>query len=307
MECEDIIRRVRLHAVTRIKSAETLRGCRISLPLLEPSGDVIAVTVSQGSRPGVYYVSDGGRLNGLLFESSSTKPSAADRNLVDTIAKRATLKFDDERRVYYATAKASTLGYWAFEVGRTIATVASVVPPLRRRRGGRKLSTYIISQLERELNQEGLRSLMRGPRRIRGITETEQRVDLSYRARREPLGDQTSIGDIFVIAADLKTRDPVKPARDAVITAHDLSALDDEPIIRIVHGVVDSEGHSSRTEQARRLIESVASASGIEQYSWNNETHKIKFVTIIRNELAQVSASLRSEERIPRQVSSDGV
>ena len=285
MECEDIVQRMRIHTVTRIQSAETPSGCRIRLPLLEPSGDEIGVIVSQGPQPGVYYVSDGGRLNGLLFESSPTKPSAADRELVRSIAKRATLEFDDEKRVYYATAEAKTLGYWAFEVGRTIATVASVIPPPRRRRSGRRLSTYVIGQLERELNNQGLRNRMRGPRRIRGITEIERRVDLSYRTVREPFGGQGS-GDVFVIATDLKTMDPVRPARDAIIAAHDLKALEDKPIVRIVHGVVDgSDGDNQRTEQARRLIESAVSES-IEQYSWDNSTDKNNFVTAIRRDLA---------------------
>ena len=291
MECQDILEKVRIHAVTRIESVETPQGCRISLPLLEPSGDVVSVTVNQGSRPGVYYVTDGGRLNGLLFESSATKPSASDKSLVKAIAERASLQFDDERRVYFATAEAKTLGYWAFEVGRMITTVASIVPAPRRRRGGRRLSKYVISQLEKELTQQGLRDRLRGPRRIRGITETERRVDLSYRAMREPLGDRSSFVDIFVIAADLKVQDPVQPARSAIIAAHDLNALDDEPIVRIVHGVVKNGlANIDRTDQARRLIESVASVSRIEQYSWDNIDEKASFVTRIRKELAYSEA-----------------
>ena len=291
MECQDILEKVRIHAVTRIESVETPQGCSISLPLLEPSGDVVSVTVNEGSRPGVYYVTDGGRLNGLLFESSATKPSASDKSLVKAMAERASLQFDDERRVYFATAEAKTLGYWAFEVGRTIATVASIVPAPRRRRGGRRLSKYVISQLEKELTQQGLRDRLRGPRRIRGITETERRVDLSYRAMREPLGDRSSFVDIFVIAADLKVQDPVQPARSAIIAAHDLNALDDEPIVRIVHGVVKNGlANIDRTDQARRLIESVASVSRIEQYSWDNIDEKASFVTRIRKELAYSEA-----------------
>ena len=269
------------------KAPRRVAGAGISLPLLEPSGDVIAVTVSQDPRSGVYYVTDGGRLNGLLFGSSPNKPSAADQNLLHAMADRATLKFDDDKRVYYATADARTLGYWAFEVGRTIAAIASVIPPSRRSRGGRRLSTYVIRQLERELSEQGLRNLMRGPRRIRGVTEVERRVDLSYRVKRESLGDQGSFGDIFVIAADLKTRNLVKSAQDAVIAAHDLSALDGGPIVRIVHGIVkDSEIDDERAEQVRRFIESAASTSAIQQYSWDNSTEKSKFVSIIRNELA---------------------
>ena len=176
MECELIVEEIREHAIGRIQRAEALHGCRISLPLLEPSGDVITVTVMKGRGSGVYRVTDGGRLNGLLFESSAGNPSATDRQLVADIAKRATLEFDDNRRVYYATADSRTLGYWAFEVGRTIATVASMVPRLRRRRAGRKLSKHVIGQLEKELIKQGLRSLIRGPLNIRGVTNAERRV-----------------------------------------------------------------------------------------------------------------------------------
>ncbi len=290
MNCEEIVQRVRTHAVARVQSQELPLGCRVSLPLLEPSGDVISVTVRLCLDSGGFCVTDGGRLNGLLFESTPARPSAADRHLVKAIAERATLQFDDKSRVYYAKAEAKTLGYWAFEVGRTIATVASMLPPPRRRRVGRRLSTYVISRLEKELSDQGLRNLMRGPRRIRGITETERRVDLSYRARREYLGDQLRGGDVFVIAADLRLVDPVRPARDAVMAAHDLSALEEKPIVRIVHGVVkDDDVDHGRTERARRLIESVASAPGIEQYSWDRKTDVVNFVTTIRNELAHSS------------------
>ncbi len=293
MKCEDIVQRMRTHAVARVQGEEVPRGCRVSLPLLEPSGDVVSVTVRQCSDSDAYYVTDGGRLNGLLFESTPARPSAADRHLVKAIAERASLQFDDETRVYYARAESNTLGYWAFEVGRTIATLASMLPPPRRRRVGRRLSTYIISRLEKELSDEGLRSLMRGPRRIPGITETQRRVDLSYQARREPLGDRKLVGDVFVIAADLRLKDPVRPAREAAMAAHDLSAIDDEPIVRIVHGVVnDDDVDNDRTERARRLIKSVASAPRIEQYSWDSKADKANFLTKIRNELSVSSVHL---------------
>ena len=170
--------------------------------------------------------------------------------------------------------------------------MASIVPAPRRRRGGRRLSKYVISQLEKELTQQGLRARLRGPRRIRGVTETEQRVDLSYRKMIKPLEDRDSFVDVFVIATDLKQKEPVLSAKSAVIAAHDLSALAENPIVRIVHGVVrNGEVDIDRTEQARRLIESVASASGIEQYSWDNSDQKAKFVSTIRDELAYNNAS----------------
>ena len=296
MECERIIEKVQVHAFSRIQSAETAHDCRISLPLLEPNGDSITVAVERGPRSGTYRVTDGGRLNGLLFESSPTTPSLADRRLVADIAKRATLEFDTDKRVFYAVAESRTLGYWAFEVGRTIATVASVVPQKRRRRVGRRLSKYVISQLEKELIKQGLRNLIRGPRNIRGITNTERRVDLSYRTRREPLGDPDNVADVFVIAADIGATGSAKAAQDTAIAAHDLSALDDEPITRIVHGVVhEAESANERAEPARRLIESVAFAPRIEQYSWDDDDRKKVFVEKTRDELGRMdraSASL---------------
>ena len=290
MDCESILEKIRIHAATRTQVVETPRGCRISTPLLDSSGDVITVNVDRCSEPGAYHVTDGGRLNGLLFESSPAGPSAVDRRMVASIAERASLKFDDDHRVFYAVADDRTLGYWTFEVARTVATVASITPQRRRSRAGRKLSTYVIGQLEKELLSQGLLENIRGPRRIRGVTEIERRVDLSYRARREPLGDQERFGDIFVIAADLGATDPVRPARDTVIAAHDLSALDDGPVVRIVHGTVAGAGGygetTERAEHARRLIESVASVSGIEEYSWDDNASRAAFVQITKRELA---------------------
>ena len=171
---------------------------RVRFPLLEPSGDEIGVIVSQGPQPGVYVCElRWAPTTGFGLKPNPTKPSAADRELVRCLAKRVTLELDPEKPVYYATAEAKTLGYWAFEVGRTIATVASVIPPGRRRRSGRRLSTSVIGQLERELNNQGLRNRMRGPRRIRGITEFARRVDLSYRTERVPFRGQGS-GDVYV-------------------------------------------------------------------------------------------------------------
>ena len=296
MECERITEKVQAHAFLRMQSVETAHDCRISLPLLEPNGDSITVAVERDPRSGTYRVTDGGRLNGLLFESSPATPSPTDRRLVADIAKRATLEFDTDKRVFYVVTESRMLGYWAFEVGRTIATVASVVPQKRRRRAGRRLSKYVISQLEKELIKQGLRNLIRGPRNIRGVTNTERRVDLSYRTRREPLGDPDNVTDVFVIAADIGATGPAKAAQDAAIAAHDLSALDDEPITRIVHGVVhEAESANGRAEQARRLIESVASAPRIEQYSWDDNDHKKVFVEKTRDELGRrdrASASL---------------
>ena len=103
------------------------------------------------------------------------------------------------------------------------------------------------------------------------------------------MGDPDEVGDIFVIAADISVADPVKSARNTVFVAHDLSALEDEPITRIVHGVVrEAEAVNGRTEQARRLIESVASASRIEQYSWDNSKDREAFVSVTRTELARM-------------------
>ena len=284
MQCERIVEKVRIHAISRIQGDETSRGCRISLPLLEPSGDVISVTVDQAQQPGSYYVTDGGRLNGLLFESGPNGPALADRHAVHAMARRAALAFDDQNRVFYAIASDETLGYWLFEVGRTISSAASMIPRGRRRRPGRKLSTQIISQLQRELIDRGLMTLITGPRNIPGITKVPRRVDLTYKVG-QGTGEAYSV---FVIAADLKVANPLRPAQNSVITAHDLHALEDQPTIRIVHGIVDGiedSYDSGRAEDARRLIESAASVSRIEQYSWDDAGGKSDFFARTRSEL----------------------
>ena len=300
MECENILEKVRLHAVVRTQSVGTPRGCRISLPLLEPSGDVISVTVVQdGGSSGTYHVTDGGRLSGLLFESGPVGGSAADQRLVRSIADRATLSFDREHGVYYAPADDQSLGYWAFEVGRTIALAASMIPQQRRHRTGARLSTYVLRQLEQELREQGLRNLVRGSHIERGVMDIEHRVDLSYRTSREPLESRSPARDVLVIATDLGTADPKKPTR-AVAAAQDLRARDGEPIVRIVHGIV-AEAEAKQTEPARRLIEAVASIAGIEQFSWDDATSKERFVAVTRDELSRGAPLEESISPLARQ------
>ena len=284
MECENILEKVRLHAVVRTQSVETPRGCRISLPLLEPSGDVISITVARdGGSPGSYRVTDGGRLMGLLFESGPDGGSTADQRLVRFIADRATLSFDREQGVYYTQANDQSLGYWAFEVGRTIALVASMLPQQRQHRTGGKLSKYVLQQLNQELRKQGLRNRVQGAHMERGVMDIAHHVDLSYRTRREPLESMSPARDVLVIATDLGTADTKKPTR-AVAAAQDLRARDGDPIVRIVHGMA-AEAEARPTQLARRLIETVASIGGIEQYSWDDAMSKERFVAVTRDEL----------------------
>ena len=286
MMCESIIEKIRIHAVARIQAIQTTGGCKVMLPIQEPSGDIISVVVERDDGGSRYRVTDGGRINGLLFASGPAGSSAVDRHEVRAVAERASLTFDDDRRNFYVHADDQTLAYWVFEVGRSIATVAGMIPRGRRRTRSRRLSTQVIAQLNKELLNQGLRDRVIGPRRVQGVTMAQRRVDLTYRA-----GAGTGHPrDVFVIAADLGQVNPLRPAQRSIIAAHDLQALEDRPMVRIVHGLVDPSREPdglSRAESARRLIvESAAAVPGIEQYPWDDVQGKSAFVEVIRGELA---------------------
>ena len=290
MDCEWIVNQVQRYAANRTKGGESYRGCRIDLPLLEPNGDVITIVVEPDPEyPDRYYVTDGGRLNGLLFESSPADPTSADRRLVESLKARATLDSDGNTGAVYAVATAETLGYWAFEIGRVVASAAAVVPQRRRKRAGRRLSTYVIRRLEEELLDQGLRSLVTGPRQIKGVMDIRRRVDLSYQTSGLALGGHFGGAyDVFVIAADLGTEKALTRATQTVIAATDLSGLDYEPTVRIVHGAVRADEWEEPTDHARRFIERAATAPKIEQFSWDDPDHKAAFMETTRGELASV-------------------
>ena len=295
MDCEWIVDTVQRYAAGRTTGSEASRGCRISLPLLEPNGDVITImVVLDPEHSDRYYVTDGGRLNGLLFESSPADPTSADRRLVESLRTRASLDFDANSGAAYAIVKAETLGYWAFEIGRVIASAAAVIPQRRRKRGGRRLSTHVIRRLEKELLDQGLRSFVTGPRQIKGVMDIRRRVDLSYQTSGLALGGHASRAyDVFVLAADLETENALTRATQTVVVATDLSGLEYEPTVRIVHGAVSAnefEAERSRepTDQARRFIEHAATAPKIEQYSWDDPERKAAFMETTRGELASV-------------------
>ena len=290
MECEHIVEQVRSYVSSCVEGRPAQSGgCRLSVPLLEPNGDVIYVTLHEES-DGSYHVTDGGRLNGILFESTLTTPSRRDQEMVDAIAKRSDLKFDHDRHVFYAVASEDSLGYWIFEMGRTIATVATMVPQPERRRAGHKLSRQVLGQLSREFHAQGLLGpgQVSGRRRVTGVTTTERWVDFSYRRRRSIL-DEPLMEDVFVIAADLRVATPLKRAQDAVVVAHDLSGREDKPTVRVVHGMVDDsplDGSMKQIENARRLIESVATSDRIEEYSWDDADSRAALVAATRADLA---------------------
>ena len=291
-ECERLVEQVRAYTSSYIEGKDTPGGCRISLPLLEPSGDVVYVTV-RGGPGGFYRVTDGGRLQGILFESNLSTPQHRDRESLASLARRFDLEFDHDRRVFFADFDGDSLGYGVFEVGRTIATMASALPSPARKRGGPKLSSHVISQISHEFNARGLLGFgqVSEHRRVLGVTSTERRVDFSYRRKKPLLGEpESDLENVFVIAADLRNT-PVKQAQNAVVVAHDLSGRDDKPMVRVVHGLVESESEPEDrfmqdVTSARRLIESVATSDRIEEYSWDDAKRREELVAVTMAELA---------------------
>ena len=120
-----------LHAIheetkRRISYTDTRVGCRIELPLLEPSGDSIGVLVRQSSSG--YTVHDGGHIGGLLFQSTPDGPSRSDVKTVKAIIQSSGLAEDHDSGIVYVETDFDSIPYWAYEIGRVVSVVASIVP-----------------------------------------------------------------------------------------------------------------------------------------------------------------------------------
>jgi hypothetical protein len=100
--------------------------CRVTLPLLEPSGDVICVYVTESD--GHTVIHDGGHISGLLFESRRNGPTKQDRELVQGLLSDSGLKKDPETGLVNVETTEDGLRYWLMELGRVIALIPALIP-----------------------------------------------------------------------------------------------------------------------------------------------------------------------------------
>ena len=283
------------HISERLSVDKKDSGWRIELPLLEIGGDAVSIYVRELDANTVE-ISDGGHISGMFFEAGLAGGLASDGRGIGRVATDAGLAVDSSRGVVYVQTNIDTVGYWTLELGRTIVVASALVPTMRpRTRAARRLGPRVASALIRRLVDEGLRSAIHFSKKVTGVTQRERVVDVTYTVPKTPLEDETTV---HVLAVDLDVRDPVAKANRSLEIAADLSAIDDRPVIRVVHGAGESNG---RAEPATKLLHALSERQLFEGYSWDDTNDQTRFIEKVEQELGPlvtgISQPLRGKRR----------
>jgi len=284
MNNDQLLLTIREQLIRRTVVSREAAVCKVGLPLLEPSGDVINVYVEQ--RASRLIVHDGGHIHGLLFEAGLGGASSADKRAISSLATDTGLEIDNDSGLVLAYAEEHTLVYWIMEIARTIGVSATLIPTATpRRRGRRRLGPRIARQVVTRLIEEGLMGVIHPGKSVRGITEQERYVDLTYTIPKNPLRLQPDTTGL-ILTLDLDVADPIAKAHRGLGAATDLAgaAIEGHDIdVRIVHSVGSSNG---RAERATKLIKVAAAKHLLRDYSWDDADDQEQFLTTVGQEVA---------------------
>ena len=263
--------------------------CKVTLPLLEPSGDVISVYVANGEQEII--VHDGGHIAGLLFESRPKGPTKQDQEVVDGLLSDSGLRKDSGTGLVNIETNEDGLRYWLMELGRVIALVPALIPtpPVQRRSNGtRRRMGRTARELTCRLHQEGYIHAITPQRTVQGITNRSHWVDLSYTA--SDIGFEGSKGIspriVYILAVDLDVARPVDKAGRSIIAANDLVCSTTEEYqvdVRMVYGFGKADGVQ---EPAAKLLSATGEKSSFSSYSWDDKEEQSEFLTRVGQELA---------------------
>ncbi len=263
--------------------------CQVTLPLLEPSGDVISVYVAESD--GHIVIHDGGHISGLLFESRRNGPTRQDREAVQRLLSDSALKKDLETGLVNVETTEEGLRYWLMELGRVIALVPVLIPtssPTPRRANAARKVGRTARELTNRLVQEGFSHAIVPQHTVRGLTNRSHWVDLSYTATHPPFeGSKEDSGKIvYILAVDLDVTKPLDKADKTIAVANDLAwSVDNgsEIAIRMVYGFGREDWVQ---EPAAKLLAAAGEKSSYSSYSWDDTEGQSEFLTRVGQDLA---------------------
>ncbi len=285
MECQELRDLILSDTEMRITHSDTRVGCRIELPILEPSGDSIGVIVAKSSSG--YLVHDGGHINGLLFQSAPGAAAKSDLRTVGSLIESAGLMQNRDTGIVCVQTIRESIPYWVYELGRTIAVVASTVPSRRPRpRLPRRLGARVQKAVTTRLASDGVIDVIRQSLNVRGVSQQTHRVDFSYTLPRSPISPEQTF---FVLAVDFDIKDPMNRARRSLVTATDLGTIDPSPKVRVVYSTGSENG---RTGPAVSLLRAAGDKSGLfENYSWDDRDERSAFFEKVELEVSPLLSS----------------
>ena len=263
---------------------------QVILPLWEPSGDVVAVYVSNSS-DGHLVIDDGGHISGLLFGAGPSGPTKQDRNLLKRLLLDSGMAQDPDTGMVSIETAEEDLRYWLIEFGRVIALVPALIPktpPRGSNTGSIRVRGRTAHEVRNRLIHAGFSNAIHPPRKVRGVSERMHTVDLSYAARHSPieLGVAGLKKTVHVMAVDLDVANPLQKADKSIAVANDLlwcTGEDNEIAIKMVYGFGKDDGAG---EPATKLLAAAGERSLFSSYSWDEKEEQTRFLTDVGQDLA---------------------
>jgi len=284
MNCDQILNAITDDFIKGTVISPTEGGCKVALSLLEPSGDAVNIYIEEALTG--FMIHDGGHIRGILFQAGPAGASPSDKRAINNLIADTGLKSDSDTGRVFAQADDHNLVYWVMEIARTISVGAAMIPTSTPRSWrNRRLGPRIASAITKRLVTEGLMGAIHPGTNIRGITEQERYVDLSYTIPKNRIGVAVDT-TVLILTLDLDVNNPIAKANSGLAVATDLvgAAREDHAVnVRLVHSVGSANGNA---ERARRLIKVVADKHLLQDYSWDDPEDQGRFITTVGQELA---------------------
>ena len=280
--------------------------CRVTMPLLEPNGDVITVYLTE--RDGRFLVEDGGHIAGLLSDLSGGKPTQKFWNIVDRQLYHTGLKKNPATGIVYVEADESGLRYWMTEMAQLMAVLPHLLPepssPLRYLvpdensaslselpqtdwEVSKKLSELpqTVWEVSEKLKEVRFYDAIQFNQMVLGQAGIKRRVEFAYNTWQSGFG----IGKaVYVLAFDLNVKNPLDKAGRKLAVANDLawstpSYSDWKVDVRLVYGL--RPGIWEDAPEAR-LLTAAGEKSELSCYCWDDPGQQSKFIAGVSEDLS---------------------
>lgn len=279
-------------AVKPRKMTDGSELCQVTMPLLEPNGDVIDVYLME--KDGRILVNDGGHISGLLLESGCGRENQENLSIVERQLYYAGMKRDQTTGLVYVEADESGLRYWMTELAQLIAVLPHLLPkPSRnfqyldfeKNTPFSAESPRIVWEVSKKLSEAGFDGAIQLNRTVPGHTGIRRRVEFAYTAQQSGFVMEKAV---YVLAFDLNVRNPLEKASRKLGVANDLAwsaagYTDRKVDVRLVYslrtGVWDDAPEA-------RLLTAAGEMSELGSYWWDDPEQQDRFMADVSKDLS---------------------
>ena len=274
------------------KMADGGEACRVTMPLLEPNGDVIDVYLTE--KNGRFWVNDGGHISGLLFELSYENRSQEHLSALERQLYYTGMKRDQTTGVVYVEADENGLRYWMTEMAQLIAVLPHLLP--KRSSNPRSLdseknpaflpeSPRIVWEVSKKLSEAGFGGAIQLNMTVPGHTGIRRRVEFAYTAQQSDFQMERAV---YILAFDLNVKNPIEKASRKLAVASDLAwstagynywTADVRLVYSLKMGAWDDVPEA-------RLLAAAGEKSEINSYWWDSPGQQGRFMDDVSKDLS---------------------